>query len=195
MRVMPELETERLVIRPVHQDDFEAIYQHSRAIGWVDESKTEAEQREIAHHYTQWLSLNHTALARIGQPPYGDRVIVLRETNTLIGICGLVPYVIDLSVFPSFGGTDKGGFAQAEVGLMWAISPQHWRKGYATETARALIDYAFNKMGLNRIIATTEHDNVASQGVMQKVGMRLEHNPYSEPPWCQVLGVLENMTI
>lgn len=190
MRAMPKLETERLIIRPVCGDDFEAIYQHSRSIGWVDEHKTEAEQREITRLYTTWLSLNHVALAQLSQPPYGDRVIVLRETNSLIGMCGIVPYVIDLSVFPSFGGTDKGGLAQSEVGLMWGITPQHWRKGYATEVAQALVDYAFRKMKLNRLIATTGHDNIASQGVMQKIGMRVERNPYPEPPWCQVLGIL-----
>jgi len=194
MRTMPALKTDRLIIRPVHEDDFEAIYQHRRAIGWVDESQTEAEQRADVRHYTKWLALNHTALARLYQPPYGDRAIVLRATNELIGMCGIVPYISDFSVFPSFGGTDKGGLAQAEVGLMWAISPAHWRQGYASETARALIDYAFNQMGLHRIIATTEYDNLASQAVMRKIGMRLEKNPFPEPPWHQVLGILENST-
>ena len=192
MRTMPKLKTDRLIIRPVYEDDFEAIYQHRRAIGWVDESQPEAEQRAEVRHYTNWLSLNHTALARLYQPPYGDRAVVLRETNELIGMCGIVPYISDFSVFPSFGGTDKGGLTQAEVGLMWAVSPAHWRQGFASETAHALVDYAFNEMGLHRIIATTEYDNLASQAVMRKIGMRIEKNPFAEPPWHQVLGILEN---
>ena len=192
MWIMPELQTERLIIRPVREDDFEAIYQHRRAIGWVDGNETEAEQRDYVGHYSQWLSLNHLALARLYQPPYGDRVIALRQIDKLVGMCGIVPYISDFSVFPSFGGTNTGGFAQAEVGLMWAINPEHWRQGYASEAAQALIDYAFNKMNLHRIIATTEHENLASQAVMRKVGMRIETNPFPEPPWHQVLGVLEN---
>ena len=192
MLTMPNLTTQRLIIRPVREDDFEALYQHNHAIGWVDETQSEAEQRERVYHYAQWLSLNHVALARLHQPPYGDRVIALRETDELIGMCGIVPYIADFTVFATFGGTDKGGLAQAEVGLMWAISPQHWRKGFASEAAQALIDYAFNVLQLHRIIATTEHDNIASQAVMRKVGMRLELNPYPEPPWHQVLGILEN---
>ena len=190
MRIMPELTTERLIIRPVREDDAEAIYQHLHAIGWVDEVQSEAEQRERASHYTRWLSLNHTALAQLYQPPYGDRVIALRQMGTLIGMCGFVPYINDFSVFPSFGGTAEGGLAQAEVGLMWAISPKYWRKGYASEAAQALIEYAFQEMRLHRIIATTEHDNIASQAVMRKLGMKIERNPFPQPPWNQVLGML-----
>ncbi len=191
MRIMPALKTKRLIIRPVQTDDSEAIYQHLQAIGWLDGDKTEAEQYDAAIHYAKWLSLNHVALARLYQPPYGDRAIVLRQTDELIGMCGLVPYISDFTVFPSFGGIDKGGLAQAEVGLMWAISPPYWRQGYGSEAAQALIDYAFNEMKLHRIIATTEHDNIASQAVMRKMGMRLEINPFPKPPWHQVLGLLE----
>jgi RimJ/RimL family protein N-acetyltransferase len=192
MNAMPELKTERLLIRPVREEDFEAIYQHRRAIGWMDDNQTEAEQRDVVGHYALWLSLNHLALARLHQPPYGDRVIARRQTDELIGMCGIVPYISDFSVFPSFGGTDKGGLAQAEVGLMWAINPEQWRKGYAAETAQALIAYAFNELKLHRIIATTVYDNIASQAVMRKVGMQIEENPFPEPPWHQVLGILEN---
>jgi RimJ/RimL family protein N-acetyltransferase len=187
---MPPLKTERLAIRPVRADESEAAYQHLRAIGWVDEAKIEAEQREAAYHYVQWLSMNHLALDRLHQPPYGDRAIALRETDKLIGLCGIVPYISDFSVFPSFGGTDEPGLAQAEVGLMWAISPAYWRQGYGSEAAQALVEYAFGDMRLHRLIATTEHDNIASQAVMRKLGFRLETNPYPEPPWHQVLGIL-----
>jgi RimJ/RimL family protein N-acetyltransferase len=187
---MPDLHTERLIIRPVREEDAEAIFQHRRAIGWLDANQTEAEQRTNVNHHTKWLSMNHLALARLYQPPYGDRAVILRQTNELIGMCGIVPYIGDFSVFHSFGGTDKGGLAQAEVGLMWAINPEQWRKGYAHETALALLDYAFNELRLRRVIATTEHDNIASQAVMRKLGMQIETNSFPEPPWHQVLGIL-----
>ena len=54
-----------------------------------------------------------------------------------------------------------------------------------------MIDYAFREMRLNRIIATTEYDNIASLAVMRKLGMRLEENTFREPSWMQVLGLLE----
>ncbi|HLF36431.1 MAG TPA: GNAT family N-acetyltransferase, partial [Anaerolineales bacterium] len=55
----------------------------------------------------------------------------------------------------------------------------------------ALIEYAFVRLRLARIVATTTYDNTASVGVMRKLGMRVERNPLAEPPWLQVVGVLE----
>ncbi|MGH2520966.1 MAG: GNAT family N-acetyltransferase, partial [Anaerolineales bacterium] len=64
--------------------------------------------------------------------------------------------------------------------------------GYATEAARALIGYAFRELNLRRIVATTDYTNEASIAVMRRLGMRIEKNPYPEPEWFQVVGVLEN---
>lgn len=82
--------------------------------------------------------------------------------------------------------------ATPEVGLFWAIDPTQQGRGYATEAARALVAHAFGRLRLRRIIATTEYENVASQGVMRKLGMRVERNPLPEPPWLQIVGVLDN---
>jgi [ribosomal protein S5]-alanine N-acetyltransferase len=81
-----------------------------------------------------------------------------------------------------------------EFGLYWAISPAHQRRGYATEAARAMIAYAFAELGLARVVATTSYDNAPSIGVMRKVGMHIERNPYPDPPWFQVVGVLHHPT-
>jgi hypothetical protein len=55
-----------------------------------------------------------------------------------------------------------------------------------------MIANAFIELKLKRIIATTEYTNTASQGVMQKVGMQITHNPLPEPSWLQIVGILEN---
>ena len=55
-----------------------------------------------------------------------------------------------------------------------------------------MIDFAFKQLHLTRIIATTDYSNIASQGVMRKVGMKITRNPLPDPPWLQVVGVLEN---
>jgi [ribosomal protein S5]-alanine N-acetyltransferase len=47
-----------------------------------------------------------------------------------------------------------------------------WGKGYATEGARALVDYGFDRLGVNRIIGVTHPGNKASQHVLQKSGLR-----------------------
>jgi GNAT superfamily N-acetyltransferase len=86
---------------------------------------------------------------------------------------------------------DHPGRCSTEFGLFYAISPTHRRRGYATEAARALIDYAFEHLKLKRIIAETDYDNIASIGVMKKLGMRIEKNPLPEPAWLQIVSVLD----
>ena len=54
-----------------------------------------------------------------------------------------------------------------------------------------MIDYAFETLRLGRILAGTEYDNMASIGVMRRLGMRIERNPYPVPEWFQIHGVLE----
>jgi RimJ/RimL family protein N-acetyltransferase len=59
-----------------------------------------------------------------------------------------------------------------EVG--WAIHPAEWRKGYATEAARLVIDWAFRELKVHRIVAFCHVDNLASVRVMEKLGMHLD---------------------
>ena len=146
--------------------------------------------------WLQWAVLNHTQLAKLYQPPYGDRAVVLKATGQLIGACGYVPCLMPFEQLPGFGGnhrTQTEGLYSTEFGLFYAISPAHQRQGYATEAAQALIDYAFNELKLRRVIATTTYDNAASMGVMRKLGMRIEKNPLPEPPWLQVVGMIEQV--
>ena len=55
-----------------------------------------------------------------------------------------------------------------------------------------MIDAAFTRLRLGRIVATTDYDNIASQGVMRNLDMRIERNPMAEPKWMQIVGILEN---
>ena len=54
-----------------------------------------------------------------------------------------------------------------------------------------MIDYGFQQLKLWRIVATTRYDNTASIGVMRKLGMTVEHNTLPDPPWLQVVGIIE----
>lgn len=56
-----------------------------------------------------------------------------------------------------------------EVG--WVIHPDHICQGYASEAARALVEFGFSKLGANRIMANCNDANLASERVMQKAGM------------------------
>ena len=88
--------------------------------------------------------------------------------------------------------SDAGYYNTPEVGLFWAIDPEHQRQGYATEAAKAMIDHAFEHMHLKRILATTEFSNIASQGVMRKLGMQLARNSSRHPSHLEIVGILLN---
>jgi RimJ/RimL family protein N-acetyltransferase len=198
MRSMPLLDTERLLIRPFEMDDLEAIHRildiELRDADFGNEgAKTLGERRQWLH----WTILNYEELAKLYQPPYGDRAIVRKQDKRLIGACGFVPCLAPFGQLPSFSTTEgsaAGDYFSAEFGLFYAIAPACQRQGYAVEATRAMIAYVFTELRLPRIVATTTYDNAASIAVMRKVGMRIERNPYSAPPWFQMVGILENRT-
>jgi len=68
--------------------------------------------------------------------------------------------------------TDVTGVSAVEVG--WAISPERWGQGYATELARAAVGVALSQMELDQLIAITLPDNAASRRVMEKAGFAYE---------------------
>jgi len=187
---MPPLETSRLIIRPFVMDDLQAIHQILDVELEPEYSRTSLDERA---QWLQWSVLNYEALAKLYQPPYGDRAMVLKSTGQLIGACGFVPCLMPFEQLPAFSQpSSRPGLASTEFGLYYALSPAHHRQGYATEAATVLIEYAFSELRLKRVVATTAYDNVASMGVMRKLGMTVEKNPSPDPPWLQVVGVLEN---
>lgn len=58
--------------------------------------------------------------------------------------------------------------------LGWALHLDEWNKGYMTETGRKLLEFAFEKLKLHRVIAKCNVDNHGSYRVMEKIGMRRE---------------------
>lgn len=184
-----ELESERLRIRPFRADDLTRIHDIlNRAFG--DDTALESRRTWLA-----WSIDNYRELARLYQPPYGDYALELKATGELIGSVGIVQCIGPFDVLPAFRdqlSTEPTGLATTEMGLFWAVDPAHQRQGYAAEGAHRLIQFAFEQLHLKRIIATTEFDNEASMAVMRKLGMTIERNPYTEPFWFQVVGVLAN---
>jgi RimJ/RimL family protein N-acetyltransferase len=193
---LPVLETPRLAIRPFVPDDLPIIHRILDAC-FGDGSKTHdpAALTERAA-WLQWQIASYAQLARLHQPPYGDRGVVLRATGELIGSVGCVPSFMPFEQLPSLHtGRIPPGVATPEFGLFWAIDPAHQGRGYATEAAGALMAHAFRVLRVKRVVATTEHDNLASQAVMRKLGMRLERNPLPDPWYLQVVGILDNPVI
>ena len=183
-RRIPTLETERLIIRELTMDDLEAINNVlNKSFGW--EIPLTERQR-----WLHWTVLGYEMFAMLEQPHYGERAIVLKETGNIIGAVGIVPYLDTFNKVPVFKRNPDSP-ATAEVGLFWAIDPAHQRKGYAPEATRAVMEYLFIHEKIGRIIATTGYDNLPSQKVMKKLGMKVQRLDEPQPPDQFVVGVLE----
>jgi RimJ/RimL family protein N-acetyltransferase len=185
MTAMPALETPRLRVRPLTVDDAEEV---NRVLNSAWGESSTVNDRAA---WLDWTVSAYEGLASVFQPPYGDRAVVERATGHLVGVAGLVPSWAPFGRLPSFGSSLQAA-NRPELGLYWAVERGRQGKGYATEAATALIGHAFTQMGAHAVVATTEHDNHASLAVMRKLGMSIERNPLSEPPWFQACGVLRN---
>lgn len=195
MRI-PTLTTERLLIREFTPADLDAAYH------LLDVELSEAElgdsgpqSRSERALWLEWSVLNYGELAKLYQPPYGDRAIELKASGALIGACGLVPCLGPFRQLPALADgapPQPDGIASTEVGLFYAISPAARRQGYASEAAQALLDYTFTVLKLRRVIATTTYDNSGSQAVMRRLGMQIHRNPRPTPPYLQIVGVITN---
>ena len=195
MLSIPELFTERLTIRPFRAEDLPVVHEI------LDRELTEAsmgsESTDLQgrREWLTWSILNYEQLRRLRQPPYGDRAIQLLETGQLIGACGFVPCLGEFSKIPGLAPAGEPGpadFNTPELGIFYAISTGFRRQGYASEAARALVEYCFRTLRVRRVIATTDYDNAGSIGVMRRIGMSLGSNPTPEPAWLQVVGLVEH---
>jgi ribosomal-protein-alanine N-acetyltransferase len=146
------LETERLILRFQRASDVPALVDL-----WSDPQVTRhlGGPRDRA-----WL---RSELEEVAQDPYAERYdlwpVVEKETGRVVGHCGLL---------------DKEVEEKAEIELIYILAASAWGKGYATEIGRALKRYAFEHMGIERLIALIKPENGASERVALKVGMRLE---------------------
>jgi RimJ/RimL family protein N-acetyltransferase len=172
---IPPLRTPRLTVRELAAGDLAA----------VEEVAGEGRER-----WLRWTESSYEQLAELRQPPYGERGIVLNDSGRLVGLVGLVPSLAPFGQLPSW--PQPGRRFVPEVGLYWAVAPAFRRRGIAAEAAAALIDHAFAELGLAQVVATTERDNLASVGVMRRLGMRVEENPEPEPAWFQLVGILSH---
>lgn len=192
---LPVLATSRLTIRPFALGDLEAIHRildvELAEADFGSEGAATLQQRRA---WLEWTIANYAQLERLYQPPYGDRAVALRETGEVIGACGYVPSFAPFRQLPALAAplAPARVHCQPELGLFYAISPAHQQRSYAAEAAAALIEFAFAELDAARVVATTTYDNTASIRVMEKIGMRIERNPFPDPPWFQLAGVIEN---
>ena len=185
---MRSLATARLTIRRFVQADLDDV------VRLLDDCFGRA-PRASRVDWLEWTVRNYDALAALRQPPYGDYAVTLSAAGELIGSVGIVPSFGPFDCLLTFCARSTSRpttFFRPELGLFWAIAPDHRGQGYATEAAAALARFAFAELGAERLVATTEHDNPASIAVMRRIGMAVERNPDPEPEWFQTVGVLFN---
>lgn len=77
------------------------------------------------------------------------------------------------NVIGQIGLLDEDIAGQHYVGIGYIIDKPYWGMGYATEGAKAMIDYAFNSLKVNQIVATIRPENTKSIAVAERLGMRL----------------------
>lgn len=177
-----DLRTDRLRIRQFHERDIEDCLRFRAQVFNMQEPRQKAE------NWLRWTIDSYRELAQLGQPPYADYAVETRSNGHFIGSVGVVPTVIP---WGALEGDPADHLLKPEVGLFWGIMPRYRRRGFASEAGMALLDYLFRELHIARVVATTEKDNIASQRTMERLGMTLRRNPLSEPPWCQVVGVIE----
>ena len=149
---MFELETPRLHLRRFSLDDLDdlaRIFRDPDVMKYmqsgIPRSREEA-QSVIDLHINHWRDRG-----------FGFWAVIDKTQNIFIGQGGLL--LLDTA-------------PEVEVGYLLAKS--HWGRGFATELASASLEHGFATLGLNRIVAVANPDNVASRRVMEKIGMRYE---------------------
>lgn len=148
------IETERLYMREMKQSDFNAL---SKIL--QDEDTMYAYNGSFNNDETQeWLDRQ---IARYEKYGFGLWAVVLKETDEMIGQCGL---------------TMQPWKEQEVLEVGYLLQRPYWHKGYATEAARACIDYAFQKLNADEICSIIRDTNTASQNVALRNGMRIKDN-------------------
>jgi RimJ/RimL family protein N-acetyltransferase len=184
------LNTDRLLIRDLRESDLDAVHEILDLDLWQP-----GRSRPERATWLTWTILDYEQRRLAHQPPYGDYAIVLRRTNELVGLVGLVPSMMPFGLldhYPRTSPAEVDSFNIPEVGLFWGISSRYQRHGFATEAGAAMLAFGFGELKLRRMVATTEHDNTASIGVMRRLSMRIERNPAPAPFFLAVVGILDN---
>ena len=148
------VETDRLVVRQFRLSDADAmnrVFGETEVMRFGDGVQTP----EWVHDWLRHRLENYRQKSGIG--PWA---VIEKSSGETIGYCGLF-------YFP-----DVCGQPETEIGYRLALP--YWGRGYATEAARAVRDYAFNILCLPRLIAMIDPQNVASIRVAEKLGMHYE---------------------
>jgi RimJ/RimL family protein N-acetyltransferase len=151
--ILKVLETDRLILRWLSPDDAEFILEllnEPSFLRFIGDKGV----RTIEDACDYILNGPVDMYNRLG---FGLYLIELKDGGVPIGICGLIK---------------RDTLEDADIGF--AFLPRFWAKGYAYESASAVMAYGKSAFGLNRIVAVTTPDNQSSIKVLEKLGFRFE---------------------
>lgn len=150
-----QITTERLILRDFVADDWTAVLKwqtderYLRYYPWTQD-RSEADVRDFLQRFLDWQ--NEEPRRRF------QLAITLPETGEVIGDTGI-------------RRKDANEF---EADLGYELTPEQWGHGYATEAARAMLDFGFRELKLHRVSAHCIADNIASARVLEHLGMKPE---------------------
>lgn len=143
------IETERLILRPIHIEDYEDICEYGcdeetgeYMIYWP---KTKQQVEEFINNCI--FSMN------ADNPDWFEFVIQLKENKKVIANISLI-------------------IKEQETEIGWISNKKYWNNGYMSEAIKVIIKYTFNNLGVHRITATCSENNIASYKVMEKCNMK-----------------------
>ena len=146
-----ELKTDRLKLRqwaPGDYAPFAELNADPEVMEFYPNTRTKAESIAFAQKIA----------ALIANRGWGFWAIELKAENRFIGFAGLHKPEVELPFTPC-----------VEIG--WRLSKKHWGHGYATEAARAALEYAFETLRLDEVVSFTSLLNTKSEAVMRRLNM------------------------
>ncbi|MCP3140821.1 GNAT family N-acetyltransferase [Pyxidicoccus xibeiensis] len=153
--VIPAIDTERLTLRGHRLEDFEESFalwgnpEVTRYIGGKPFTREECWSR-LLRYVGHWDVLG-----------FGFWVVREKATGRFVGEVGLADFRRDIQ--PSFAGAKEAG---------WVLMPEAHGKGYATEAVRAVLAWAEQRFGPERVVCIIAPENTASTKVASKCGFR-----------------------
>jgi len=164
------LSARHIYLRPIKKDDALSIHLYA------GEQETTKYMLWGPNSYEETLKYVEISLAAHNAVPKKvyRYAIILKHSDDLIG-------TIDLTIKSELIG---------EIGYI--LNKSYWGKGYVSEAAKIMINFAFNTLNLTKVIATCDKHNIASYRVMEKVGMRqvASFTKYNPKHQCDLEGLL-----
>jgi len=150
---MKILDTERLTIRPLTEDDAEFIFALVNEPAWIKNiGDKNVRSFDDARQY-----ISGGPMASYAKFGFGLCAVELKGSGAPVGICGLIK---------------RDSLDDPDIGF--AFLERFWSRGYAVESAQAVMNFAQNDLGSKRILAITNPDNLGSIKVLEKIGLRFE---------------------